>query len=261
MSKTSITEQPLVLTLPGMNEIPVQHDLVYARDESRELTMDVYRPADATSTRLPAVVLVTGYPDPAGRLKAMAAYIGWARLIACSGMIAVTYLNEDPVRDVEALFEHLTASAAAYGIDASRLAVWSCSGNVPNALLLLERREELRCAALCYGYMTALPGDDRVADAAGRFGFVVPRHELDSARLERTPILVVRAGLDEIPGLNASLDYFVSGALAGNLPITLLNLPASPHAFDLFDSSAASRRAIRQILAFLQANLLPEQSG
>ncbi len=259
MSKNSIAEQPLVLALPGMNEIRVQRDVVYARGQSCDLTLDLYRPPGAAPA-LPAVILVTGYPDAEGQLKLMTSSNDWARLIACCGMIAVAYANENPVRDVEALLEHITTQAVTYGIDASRLGVWSCSGNVPNALALLERRNDVRCAALCYGYMTVLPGDDGMANAAEQFGFVIPRPDVHAARLAHTPLLVARAGRDDMAGLNASLDYFVSKALARNLPLTLLNLPDSPHGFDLFDASRASREAIRQILAFLQAHLLPDDS-
>jgi hypothetical protein len=34
--------------------------------------------------------------------------------------------------------------------------------------------------------------------------------------------------LDELPGLNASIDAFVAAALARNMPITVANLPDAP---------------------------------
>jgi hypothetical protein len=69
------------------------------------------------------------------------------------------------------------------------------------------------------------------------------------------PLFIARAGRDESPRLNEKLDRFVGDALARNLPITLVNHPEGPHAFDLFHDSAMTRAVIRQVLAFLQTSL------
>ena len=66
--------------------------------------------------------------------------------------------------------------------------------------------------------------------------------------------LCTSTGQDQ-PRLNDALDRFVLMALTGNLPITLVNHPAAPHAFDLLDASETSREIIRRILAFLQFHL------
>ena len=47
----------------------------------------------------------------------------------------------------------------------------------------------------------------------------------------------------------------IQGALARNLPITVVNHATGPHAFDVFDDSPASREVVRQSLAFLQFHL------
>jgi hypothetical protein len=65
----------------------------------------------------------------------------------------------------------------------------------------------------------------------------------------------VRAGRDQVPGLNATLDRFVAAALTRNLPVTLVNYPSGPHAFDIDDDCEASRQVIRQVLAFLKLHL------
>lgn len=267
MTKNPIAERPLVLKAPGMNDIPVQHDIVYARAPSRELTMDLYRPPQDTITPLAAIILATGYSDVLGaemlgcKLKEMAAYVGWAQLLACAGLVAITYESEEPVRDLEHLIDHVRANASRLQIDASRLGIWSCSGNVPNALATLEKRDDLICGAFCYGYMTSDDADGRVADAARQFGFVLPRPVIDMSRLAHKPVLVARAGRDEMPGLNASLDRFVSAALERNLPVTVINHAAGPHAFDVFDPSPGSRAAIEQTVGFLRAHLRSLDAG
>jgi hypothetical protein len=47
-----------------------------------------------------------------------------------------------------------------------------------------------------------------------------------------------------------------SKALTCNLPISFVNHPAAPHAFDVMDDSETSQEIIRQILAFMRFNLL-----
>src|SRR6185369_9601281 len=73
---------------------------------------------------------------------------------------------------------------------------------------------------------------------------------------KHVPLFVARAGQDQIPHLNETLDRFVLAALGHNLPLTLANHPEGPHAFDLFDDSDATREIVKQILAFMRRHLL-----
>jgi hypothetical protein len=142
-------------------------------------------------------------------------------------------------------------------VDEQRIGVWACSGNVPNALAVLmqEARGALKCAVLCYGYMLDLDGSTAVAETARQWGFVNPCAGKSVDDLPGDlPLFIARAGQDQ-PRLNDALDRFVLMALTGNLPITLVNHPAAPHAFDLLDASETSREIIRRILAFLQFHL------
>src|SRR5260221_507835 len=214
--------------------------------------MDHYLPPDAQSgTPLPAVVIVAGYSDQgfqrmlSCKFKEMGSTTSWARLIAASGMIAITYSNRDPVKDVEALIGHLRGNESALGIDATRIGLWASSGNVPLAMSLLT--SDVTCAALCYGYTLDLDGYTEVADAEKTFRFVNPFagesiHDVPTY----VPLFLVRAGQDQTPGLNASLDRFVGEALAHNVPVTLTNHPTAAHAFDLFEDSATTKRSDRK---------------
>jgi hypothetical protein len=71
----------------------------------------------------------------------------------------------------------------------------------------------------------------------------------------RLPIFVARAGADQTPSLNETIDRFVAAAVQTNLPITVVNHPTGPHAFDLMEDSEGSREIVRQILAFLRFHL------
>lgn len=261
MSRHPITEQHLVYRTPAMDAVEVDRDRTYADGASPDLAMDVYRRPDASAPPAPAVILTTGYSDVGGRkllgcdLKDMAAYVDWARLLASAGIVAVTYRNEDPLRDARRVLAHLIANAGTYGIDAGRIGLWSCSGNVPTALALFAGEPRLACAAMLYGYLMDLPGNDEVATAAAQFGFVNATRGLEIGSVRDRPLLVVRAGRDEMPGLNASLDRFTAAALGANLALTVVNQAAGRHAFDIADSSDASIAAIRQVVGFFVAEL------
>ena len=184
-----------------------------------------------------------------------------AQLIALSGMASVAYTNREPVADLRALFEYIEAHAAALAIDASRVGVMAASGNVPTALTTLLRTADRppACAAFYYGCLLDLDGAADVADAARQFGFANPCAGLTVGDLRRdVPVFLSRAGRDQFPAMNASIDRFVAKALAENLPITLVNHAEGPHAFDLFDDSRTSRDIVRQTLRFLQQHLTSE---
>jgi len=208
---------------------------------------------------------VAGYPDSGFeskvgcKLKEMASYISWGQLTAASGLVAITYTNREPVADIHALLEYVGQNAAALGIDETRIGVWACSGNVPLALSVLMQKasDDLKCAVLCYGLMLDLDGATRVADAARQWGFVNPCAGKSVDDLPKdVPLFIARAGQDQMPHLNETIDRFMVKALSGNLPVTLVNHPTAPHAFDLFHDSETSREIIRQILAFMRFHLL-----
>jgi hypothetical protein len=258
-----ISRKRVVYTIDGMEAIEIRRDVPYGTSDTGSLTMDVYYPPQADrSARLPLVLFVTGFSDRGAELmvgckfKEMGSYVSWAQLVAASGMIGVTYANEQPDRDALAVLQHIRAHPEELGVHASRIGIWSCSGNVPNALAL-SMRERFTCAAFFYGYTLDLDGASDVAGAQAQFRFVNASAGRTMVDLPREmPLLVARAGKDEMPGLNSALDRFVARALAGNLPLTLVNHPSGPHAFDLWDDSASSREIVRQCLAFLRFNLL-----
>jgi dienelactone hydrolase len=255
---TDFTSKELVYTVEGAAEVSVERDRVYRTDRG-PLRFDLYRPTRARAVgRCPAVVFVSGLRDPGvvsmfGKpLKDWASYVGWARLVAASGVVGVTYTNREPA-DVTALLSHLRADADSLGIDPTRIGVWACSGNVPTALALVAR-EPLACAAFLYGYLLDLDGATCVAEAAAQFHFAAPAVSLDELSREM-PMLVVRAGLDATPGLDATLQRFVAAARARHLALSLLDHPQAPHAFDLVDDSPATHAVVEKVLDFLQREL------
>lgn len=256
-AEPNLFARSVVLRVPGVEAVEVIRDQPWGDERA----FDLYRPPGA-SEPAPVVVFVTGFPDPGFRafagcaLKDTAPYRSWARLLAASGLAAVTYTNVEPATDARAILDHLHQHAAELGIDPARCGLWASSGNVPNALAVLgyATRLSVRCAALCYGYMVDADGATAVADAGGQFGFVVPEVSVDQIP-PHVPLLIARAGADATPGLNDSIDRFVRRAESRALEVEMVEHPTGPHAFDVMDDSDASRRVIRRVLAFLKERM------
>lgn len=212
------------------------------------------------------MVFALGYPDAAAeklvgtKLKDFAPYVSWARLVAVSGAIGVTYATHDPGPDLETVVAHVRQNADALGADARRIALWSCSANTPTALayLMQEGREDVRAAVLYYGLLLA-PDDflhEQMESLCRPRGcFIPPRGAITRLRRD-LPILVVRAGRDEVPYVNASIDHFVALAQTAGVPVTFIDFAEGVHGFD-FGQKGNDRAAeiIRQTLEFLRKNL------
>jgi acetyl esterase/lipase len=259
-----IAKRRVVYSIAGAPAASVRRDHEYRVVDAGALTMDVYYPPGSTTGALPAVLFVTGFRDSGAermvgcKLKEMGSYVSWAELATTCGLVAITYANAEPAADAHNVLNHVRQNAAALGIDENRVGLWACSGNVPTALSLLMRHgcNDLKCAVLYYGYTLDDDGSSRVADAARQFGFVNPSAGKSVADLPPgLPLFVARAGQDQMPGLNAALDDFVLKALMHNLPLTVVNHPVGPHAFDLFHDSEISREIIRRTLEFMQFHL------
>jgi hypothetical protein len=264
---SDIFTRRVCLRLDGMDAVIVHRDLAYGPAD-RGLRLDLYYPPDERNDRLwPAVIVVAGYPGTLARRPTALPYkaTGWAvsmcQLIALSGIVAIAYTNREPVADLQALFEHIHERAESLRIDPARVGVIATSGNVPTALatMMQDAGPTPACAVFAYGCLLDLDGATDVADAAEQFGFANPGAGRTVAALRRdVPLLITRAGRDQFPAMNASIDRFIPEALAHNLPISFVNHAEGAHAFDLFDDGRTSRDIVRQTLRFLQQHLTAE---
>jgi hypothetical protein len=249
-------------TLPGTDAVTIRSDVPYKGGDP-ELVLDIYAGSGPDSgTPRPVVVVAAGYRDVGVtlrlgcRFKEMGMSVSWARLIAASGMVAITYSTRDPETDLPAVLQYVREHAPSLGVS-ERIGLFAASANVVVALSALMLDPDLKCAALLYGFTLDSDGSTAVADAAKAFGFVnaCAGRSVDDLPA-RTPLFVARAGEDQFPGLNQALDRFVTRALQRNLPIALVNYATGAHGFDLDDDSGGSQEVIRQILGFFRFRLL-----
>jgi len=261
----AITKKRVVFRLPNEDAVTIRRDVAYRQSETGARTMDIYYPPDfSDGAKVPAVIFVSGYSDPGFqkmlgcKLKDMESYISWGRLTAASNLVAITYSAIDPVADAAALLDFLKPNAASLGIDSERIGIWACSGNAPNALSILmeQRSEDVKFAVFFYPYLLDLDGHTGTAEAAKRFGFVNPSagKSIEDVPLN-TPLFIVRAGRDEMPQLNKTVDRFLSQALNANLPLTFTNHPTAPHGFDISNDSITTHEVIASVLAFMRSHL------
>lgn len=266
MPRHELATKTIVYEIAGAETVTIRRDLPYGAGSGEQRTFDVYYPpAAASGAKLPAVIFAIGYSDAGARarlgcaFKEMESFAAWARLVALSGAAAITYsTSDDPAGDLRDVIRHVQQESASLGVDTDRIGVWACSGHGPTAMSMLVRDAPMRaaCAVLYYAYTLDLDEGSGVADAARSFNFRTPcaGRRADDLAID-VPTFVARAGLDQMPLLNTTLDRFIGEALARNVPLTVVNHATGSHAFDLMDDSAASRSVIRQTLAFITERL------
>lgn len=253
-----MSEQQVSYRIPGMDDVHVEQGHVY----HAELTMDIYRPM--LSGPSPVVIFVFGFPDAVllanrgQKLKDRGQSLSWSRLVAASGLTAITYETANPAQDVLNLITYIRDNAETLNIDRNRIGLWSCSGNVPTVLsvLMQQSHDFLKCAVMYYGFMLDWEGSHIVAEAAANFRFVNPNENktYDDLPLD-IPLFIARAGLDSLPIINATIDHFLGEAVSRNLPLTFVNYASGQHGFDVVDSSFRSQEIIKDTLKFMTEHL------
>ncbi|HEX5707590.1 MAG TPA: hypothetical protein VFX96_09860 [Pyrinomonadaceae bacterium] len=232
--------RPIVPTHPDMARVEVRRDITYKTVGTEALKFHLYAPPGTKQdARLPVVIFVNGVGDPpAGtgpKFKEWGQYTGWPRLVAATtGLAAISYdaRNASVTPDTQDLVKYVRDNAATLGLDAERIALWSCSANVNLGLPLVldETRKYIRAGVFYYGVMNDHPTRTDV------------------------PLFVARAGNDN-PGLNRSIDSFVAASLADEVPITFVNYVDGQHGFDIVDDTERTREVVNQTLDFLRFNL------
>ncbi len=261
--------KPVVYQVEGMDRVRVRKDLVYKKDGSVELKMDIATPEkQRPGETLPVVFFIHGGvpADVPVKPKDWGIYRSWGRLIAASGMAAVTFNHRvgfpDPnlaqgAADLTDAIAFVRGRAAEFGIDPERIALAAYSAGGPLlAAPIREPKPYVRCLVAFYSFLDLRPSAlHRKFLSEEQVRQFSPAVALTESTGKLPPIFVARAGKDQIPDLLPGLDRFVAEALARNAPLVLYNQPDGEHGFDNQEGDPRSREIVREAVEFLKRNL------
>jgi dienelactone hydrolase len=256
----------VVFDLPRMDDIIIKKDIPYQDVSGSTLKMDIYYPPDFDfKSKIPAIIIVLGYPDMAGKkllgseFKNYIQFVSWCKIISASGMAAIAYESTNPEQDIISLTNYLKTNEDKLKIDNSRIGAYTCSAHTPTTIttLLNGSNNIFKCAVVYYGFFLTndfkyLPQIDTLSQ---NMGFKTPRLSEPNTWKKDIPIMIVRAGKDNVPYINQTLSSFYEQALNQNLPITLINYSNGVHGFEASNDNETTRQIIKTTLEFWKFNL------
>lgn len=262
-----IVNMPVVYRVPGMDKVIVKSDLKYTNANDPNLLMDVYIPAGlAKGERRPAVIFIHGSAGSMFKPKDWGVYQSWGRLIAASGMTAVTFTHRlgypkpllaEASGDVTAAINYIRTNADSLNIDKDRLCLAAYSGGGP--LLSLAMRDKpayIRCLVDFYAFLDIQQSEShRANETPELLKSLSPITYLANDVGKLPPMFIARAGLDEVPTMNDSIDRFVREAISKNASIIVANHPQGVHGFDNQTDDDRSREIIRAAIDFMKLHL------
>jgi acetyl esterase/lipase len=258
---------PVVYQLPGMDAVTVHSSMKYSDVDNPFLLMDVYTaPRLATGDLRPIVLLIHGGAGARYKPKDWGIFQSWGRLIAAAGMVAVMFTHRlgypkpllaEAALDLRNALDYIRARADSFNADPSRIALVAWSGGGPLlSIAMRDRPEFIRCLVAFYAYLDIRRSPSHVEnESTDTLKAFSPIAHLQGDASSTVPLFVARAGQDEIPMMNDSIDQFIAAAVAANAPLTYVNHPMGEHGFDNQNDDNRSREIIRSALAFLSTNL------
>jgi acetyl esterase/lipase len=260
--------RPVVYKVAGMEQARVIQDLNYTGTDSPYRKMDVYVPSGvARSDRLPAVLFIHGGASERFTPKDWGIYTSWGRLIAASRMVGVTFthrlgfpqtlLNEG-ASDVEAAINYIRTNADSLNIDKNRICLIAFSAGGPMLSgAMRDKPSYVRCLVAFYAFMDVQQSEfhrtSETPETVKRFSNINYLTDGDASRI--APLFIARAGQDEIPTMNDSIDRFIREAISKNAAITIMNHPQGAHGFDNRNDDERSREIIQAAIAFMKLHL------
>ena len=257
---------PVVYKVPGMDKVQVVQNLKYTKTDDPNILMDIYLPPDLAKTeKRPAVIFIHGGVKTEYTPKDWGVYTTWGRLIAASGFVGVTFTHrleypnkslESAAQDVTAAMNYVRSNADKYNVDKDRICLIAFSAGGP--MLSLAMRGDVpyvRCLVGFYAFMDIQQSDYRKTEMLETLKTFSPITYLEKNSSKIPPLFIARAGRDEVPTMDDSIDRFVSEALARNIALTFMNHPQGVHGFDNQNDDERSREIIRSAIAFMQIHL------
>jgi acetyl esterase/lipase len=262
-----IVNMPVVYRVPGLDQVIVKSNLKYTTANDPNLLMDVYLPPGlAKGEHRPAVVFIHGGAGAQFKPKDWGVYKSWGRLVAASGMIAVTFTHRlgypkpllaEAASDVTAAINFIRANADSLNIDKERLCLAAYSAGGPMLSLgMRDKPEYVRCLVAFYAFLDIQQSESHRANETPEVVKAFsPITYLANDAGKLAPMFIARAGLDEVPAMNDSIDRFIREAISKNASIIVANHPQGVHGFDNQTDDERSREIIRSAIDFMRLHL------
>lgn len=257
---------PVVYKVGGMDKVKIVSNLKYKKSDDPNILMDVYLPPDLRKDKKrPIVIFVHGGAMPEWTPKDWGVFQSWGKLIAASGMVGVTFTHrlkypekslENAAADVTDAIEYIRQNADKYNADKDRICLMTFSAG--GAMLPVAMQNDMpfvKCLVGFYSFLDLQKSKYKrteTPETIKKFS-AITYLEKDAGKLP--PMFVARAGRDEVPMMDDSIDRFVQAAIAKNLALTFANHPNGVHAFDNQNNDNRSREIIRQAIDFMKIHL------
>jgi acetyl esterase/lipase len=257
---------PVVYRVPGMDKVKVVSNLKYTSNDDPNVLMDVYLPFEVKAVeKRPAVIFIHGGVKTQYTPKDWGIYTTWGHLIAASGFVGVTFTHrleypnkslENAAQDVMAAINYVRANADKYNVDKERICLIAFSAGGPMLTLGMHGDTPfVRCLIGFYAFMDIQQSDYRKTETTENLKAFSPIAYIQKDASKIPPMFIARAGRDEVPTMDDSIDRFVKVALTKNIALTLMNHPQGVHGFDNQNDDERSREIIRSAIAFMQVHL------
>jgi acetyl esterase/lipase len=119
-----------------------------------------------------------------------------------------------------------------------------------------DKPSYVRCLVAFYAFMDVQQSEahrtSETPETVKRFSNITLL-DVDTGKLP--PLFIARAGQDEIPTMNDSIDRFTREAISKNAAITVMNHPQGAHGFDNRNDDERSREIIQTAIAFMKLHL------
>lgn len=266
---SELVNTPVVYSVPGMDQVKVRKDLNYKGNDAHPLLkMDVYIPPGLGLTdRRPAVIFIHGGTGTEHRPKDWGFYVSWGKLVAASGMVGVTFTHRlgypkpqltEAASDVTDTLSYVRANADLLNVDKDRICLAAYSAGGP--LLSMAMREKpvyVRCLVAFYAFMDIQQSDlhkqHETPEMLKKFSPITYLTATETGGI--APVFIARAGQDQIPAMNDSIDRFIREAIHRNATIDVANHSQGVHGFDNQNDDARSREIIRRVIDFMRTHL------
>lgn len=263
----AVASKPLVYAVAGMDKVQVERDLVYKHAGSKDLKMDIYRPGDAPM-KLPAILFIHGGflpPNLRTEPKDWRIFSDYGRLVAASGFVGVTFNHrlyeswmsvENSTSDLADAIAYVRNHADSYGVDKDRIVLWAFSGGGPLlSLAIRDPQPYIRCMVSYYALLDLLESEKESRGTLSEQSLLEfsPLHQLQVSTRPIAPLFIARMGQDH-PNITASVDHYITAALARNMTLTVSNDPRGQHGFDVEDDTDASRAVIQETMEFVKVH-------